>query len=117
MLDINQVNGVTVIALEESYDALDPEKLGALDEALLGEAAVVDTPRMVIDMSKTTYINSSFIETAFRTWKRVQQKGGEMAFCCLNPFCKEVLEVTRLDQIWTLCDTREAAIQAVSGKA
>lgn len=114
MLDIRQVNDVTVIELEESYDALDPDKLGALDETLLSEADAADKPRLVIDMSRTTYINSSFIETAFRTWKRVQQKGGEMAFCCLNPFCKEVLEVTRLDQIWTLCDSRDAALKAVS---
>lgn len=38
---------------------------------------------------------------------------GRFAICGLQPYCREVLEVTNLHHLWILTDTREEAIRKV----
>ena len=64
-------------------------------------------------MTHTRFIDSMFIETVFRAWKRIQELHGAMAICCANEMCAEVLKTTKLDEIWSICPSREEAIRVV----
>lgn len=111
--EILEIDGVFVFYLGRSYGSLPEDSLQRLGERLLACVHENPHPRMVLDFSRTEYINSSFIEAVFRAWKRAKEKGGQMAFCCLNPFCGEVLRVTKLDRVWAIFPTREEALAAV----
>ena len=93
---------MTVVELEASYNSLDEKALDELGGLLLTKATLIDPPDMIIDLSKTSYIGSMFVELLVRTWKRLAERGGRLALCGLHPFCAEVLKISRLDTLWLL---------------
>jgi anti-anti-sigma factor len=105
---------VTVIELGPSYAALDFEVLQDLGEVLLSQASYAEPPMVIIDMSATTYVGSSFIELLVRAWKRLKHRHGLMALCALRPFCREVMRVARLDSIWPIYASRGEAMSALT---
>ena len=110
MSTVTQHRGITLIELGPSYDSLDDRTLEAFGEVLLSEAAFADPPRVLLDLSRTNYVGSRFIELMVRAWKRLKMRGGEMALCGVQPFCAEVLQATRLDGIWPVFSTRDEAL-------
>ena len=61
----------------------------------------------------STSFGSSFIEVLFRLWSRLNGRQGKFALCGLSEYCHEVIDVTKLDQLWTICDTVDEAVVAV----
>jgi anti-sigma B factor antagonist len=116
MVESARVQNVTVIELAAAYDSLDEDALDDFADVLLTEAVTVDPPRMVIDLSKTTFIGSMFIELLVRAWKRLSERGGGLALCGLHPFCAEVLQASRLDTIWGFFPDRAAAVEALAAQ-
>jgi anti-anti-sigma factor len=104
---------VTVIELgpncrmvEELLDQIGPEMLQAAQSA--------SPPLVVIDLSQTEFFGSGFIEVLFRVWNRIHvQPGGKLSLCGLQPYCREVLEITHLDKLWPLQPTRDDAVAAM----
>src|SRR5207302_10687825 len=106
MTQVIHAEEVTIVELDESYESIAVDPLEKLSELLLGEIAAMSPPRLVLDMTKTRYIDSMFIETVFRAWKRIQERKGKMALCCPNEMCAQVLTITNLNKLWPVCGTR-----------
>lgn len=111
MANISREDGVTIVELDHSYDALDEKPIEALSQLLLSETDSQETPHLLLDFSETVYISSRVLEVLFRTWKRVKDRRGRMVLCSLSPFCAEVLHITHLDTIWDIDPTRQQALQ------
>jgi len=102
----------TIFELGEGYDSLDTDTLDEAGGILLTHAAMVEPPRILLDFSRTKFIGSTFIEIMVRTWKRVTERGGTMVLCGLQPFCTDVLRVTRLETLWPTYATQEEALKS-----
>ncbi len=114
---VTKENGVTVVTMGEGLKSIDETVIDDVREFLLDLSATADPPRVLIDLSKTEFFGSSFIELLFRVWNRMKSRpDGDFAICCLSPYCKEVLEVTHLNQLWKVFETRDEAIQALAVK-
>lgn len=114
MSRITQSQGVTIIEPGASYDSLDERSLEEFGEVLLAEATYADPPRLLLDLSRTAFIGSSFIELLVQAWKRLKHRRGDMALCALQPFCAEVLRIARLDTIWPIYASQRDALAAMS---
>lgn len=109
-----QQDGVTIIELGERYDSLDEELLDRFGNALLESVSGTSPPALLLDLSNTRFIGSRFIGLLVRAWKRVQDRHGRMAICCIPQLCREALITTRLyDTLWAVYETREQAIAAL----
>lgn len=109
--------GVTVIALGMEYENLDDAVLDDLRKFILDAVAAADPPLVVLDLSHTKFFGSAFIEVLFRAWNRIEkQGGGEFCLSGLTPYCAEVIDVTHLNRLWSIYDTREEAVQALKAK-
>jgi anti-sigma B factor antagonist len=114
MTQVRRQKNVTVVELDAEYDALDQARFEHARELLLAEAQTVQPPLMALDLSKTAYMGSAFIEVIFRAWKRLRQRGGRLVLCGLQPFCADVLRATRLDTIFDSYANAEDAIAALN---
>jgi anti-anti-sigma factor len=114
MTSLIREQDVTVLQLDASYSSLDEKALEDLGEVLLAEAVYAEPPRLLLDLSRTRFIGSRFIELLVRAWKRVRTRGGSMALCGVQPLCDEVLRVARLDTLWTSYATQGEAIGALT---
>ena len=108
-------NGVTVIALGSGFDNLDEAASERLRDPILTATANADPPLVVIDMLHTEFFGSSFIEVLFRVWNRMNAiDGGDFAISGLSSYCKEVLQVTHLDELWKIYDSCDDAVKALT---
>lgn len=109
--DVAREDGITIAMFRQSFSQLDEMSIDIVNRRLGELVATLQPPTLILDMSQVEFFGSSFIESVFRAWKRLQGRpGAKFALCRLQPYCREVLEVTHLDQLWTLCGTREEAI-------
>lgn len=110
-------DGVTIIALGPEYENLDDVVLEGLRKLILDAVANADPPLVVLDLSHTKFFGSAFIEILFRAWNRIQkQEEGEFCLSGLTPYCAEVIDVTHLNQLWSIYTTRDEAIAALKAK-
>ncbi|REJ85795.1 MAG: anti-sigma factor antagonist [Planctomycetota bacterium] len=115
--EILHENGVTIVELGKSYQRLGEDRISEVSKVLM-EASQAEPPLVLIDLSQTEFFSSSFIEVLFRVWNRIQpREGGRFALCGLTPYCAEVLQVTNLDKLWEIYETRDAALQALPSHA
>ncbi len=118
MAQSSRQDGITFIQMDETYNALDEQPIEALSALLLAEVDKCEgRPLLVLDFSNTVYISSRVLETLFRTWKRLKERKGRMILCSMQPFCKEVLQITHLDRIWDLAPDRAAAVAMFQAEA
>jgi anti-anti-sigma factor len=68
---------------------------------------------VVVDFRRTDYFGTSLLGYCLKLWRRVRNQGGHMAFCNVSDHEMEILQCTRLDSLWTICGSREEALQAV----
>ena len=73
---------------------------------------------MIVDLSSVEYFGSSFVEVLFRLWKRIRYRGNaRFAVGGLQKYGREVLEITQVDRLMPIFDTREEAVAAPSSSA
>jgi anti-sigma B factor antagonist len=65
--------------------------------------------RIVIDMTSATFIDSTTLGVLLGALKRFRPTGGELVLVCSDPNIRRVFEITLLDRVFPIFDTREAA--------
>ena len=106
---------VTIVVFGDELKHLDEVNVVEIGKKLLQIAETLPHPLLVLDLQATEYFGSSFIESLFRVWKKLNvNPAAKFGLAGLQPDCREVLEVTHLDRLWPLFDTREAAIEALN---
>lgn len=114
-IEVVRAGEVTILSLGPHYKNLDEAKLERVRHEILAVVETIDPPLLILDLSHTEFFGSAFIEVLFRAWHRVGRRDdGKFAICGLTKYCKEILQVTNLDKLWSLYDTREDALNAIS---
>jgi anti-sigma B factor antagonist len=109
---VHEQDGVAVLDFGPDKHSLDESTLQEVQDRVL-EASNVDPPLLVVDLSHVDFFGSSFIELLYRVWSRLNSRGGHFALCGLSPYCREVIEVTRLDQLWPIYPSVDEAVAGV----
>ena len=114
---IEKRDGVTCIVLGEEFANLDEQLLDTIRDTMLDTAESADPPCVLIDLSRTRFFGSSFIEVLFRIWNKINgTPGGRFALVGLTDYCQEVLSVTHLDKLWTVYATLEDGVAAIASE-
>ena len=69
-------------------------------------------PRVVVDLTQVTYIDSSGLAVLIVGMQQVKEYGGKFALAGLQSDVRSILETARLDQIFTTYPAVEDAIAA-----
>jgi anti-sigma B factor antagonist len=106
-LDKRVVDGTAVIALTGDVDL---QSSPAVRQKLLG--CFEDQTKVVVDLSGVTYIDSSGVASLVEAFQMARKKGGAFALVSVSPQVMRVLSLARLDKVFTIHPTVEAAIAA-----
>lgn len=68
---------------------------------------------LIIDLSELTYVSSMGLRSFIEVGKLLQNQGGAMKLCSLTGLVKQVFEITRLNSIFPVHDSVDAAIAGV----
>ena len=69
--------------------------------------------RIVIDLTETTFLDSTALGVLIGAVKRLRSRDGALAIVNSDENIAKTFEITGLDQIFTIVGTREEAIEAV----
>lgn len=95
-----------ILALEGDIDMHRSPEVKQTLEPLIAQKV----PRILLDLSAVTYIDSSGLATMIETLQRIQGYGGKFAMFGLRESVRHVFEIARLDQIFKLYADEAAAI-------
>lgn len=88
----------TVVPLEGEIDLNEtPQVMSVLDPLIAQRQLLIH-----VDLSRVSYIDSSGLATFIDAMQRVQAYGGEFALVALRDSVRRILEIARLDQVFTI---------------
>ena len=102
-----------VVSLGGEVDLYTAPELKQELHRLVGEGAT----RIVIDMSETTFIDSTTLGVLLSVVKRVRPEGGAVVLVCPDRNVKRIFEITLLDRVFAIVDTRDEAFDELTSSA
>lgn len=82
-------------------------------QEILNRISEGNVRHVVFDLKFVPYLGSAMIEAMLLIWKRIRPRAGRLVVCNISETAREVLELSKLPDIWSICDTREDALNAV----
>ena len=90
---------------------LDAHQAQRVEAQLL--AAICTGGRLVVNLSKVHFIDSTGLSLLVKGMKRQREQQGEFALCELQQPVRIIFELTRLDKMFTIYPTERDALQAL----
>ncbi|MBI5294986.1 MAG: STAS domain-containing protein [Chloroflexi bacterium] len=79
------------------------------------EQVDANRPRLVVDLQKVNFIDSTALSTLVRGLKHCREQGGDLHLCSLQQPVRVIFELTRLDKAFDIFASEQEAIQAFTG--
>ena len=106
---VQKVNDVLVVDVEGQLIVGNRQELKqkGLEELESGER------KFIIDFEKTGYIDSSGLGVLVSLSKKIREQGGELRLANLNEDLRTLFELTKLDTLFQIADSRDRALQGL----
>lgn len=104
-----QINKATIFDVTGDMDLANSP---AVRKALLREVKEKRTPRVVMNLTKVRYIDSSGVASLVEGLKASRDAGTRFILIGLSTSAREVLQLSRLLRIFEIYDNEEQALQA-----
>jgi len=102
-----------VVSLGGEVDLYTAPELKQELHRLVAEGAT----RIVIDMTDTTFIDSTTLGVLLSVVKRVRPEGGAVVLICPDRNVRRIFEITLLDRVFAIVDTRDEAFAEFASSA
>ncbi|HIC92873.1 MAG TPA: anti-sigma factor antagonist [Anaerolineae bacterium] len=107
-IEVTRENGIAVVAVEGEIDVETSPQLRERFDELLAEGE----HNFVIDLTGVDFIDSSGLAAFVRLFKRVRIGEGDVKLCGLRPEILKIFELTRLNRVFDIFDTRAEAVES-----
>jgi anti-sigma B factor antagonist len=101
----------SALLLEVTGD-LDVSNADSFVELLFGAARHPDA-RIVVDLDRADFIDSTVLNALFAVRSRLEDAGGRLAIVCTKDHLYRVLEAAGIDRPYPVVRDREAALAAI----
>jgi anti-sigma B factor antagonist len=103
-------DGTYVIDLAGEVDLHTAPQLKEMLHGVIDEGA----HSVVVDLTETTFIDSTTLGVLLGGLKRLRPENGAVVLVCGNPNIRKIFEITLLDRVFTIVDTRDEALAALA---
>jgi anti-sigma B factor antagonist len=103
---MDNISGVTVCRVEGEIDINSSPNIKKTFDKLLS----TKTPKIVINLSKVTYVDSSGLATLVEILKNMRSYGGKMRLSDMSPKIKSLFEITKLEKLFEIKGSEEEAL-------
>jgi anti-sigma B factor antagonist len=80
---------------------------------VLAESIEGGRVRIIVDLTNTTFLDSTALGVLIGAVKRLRSRDGALAIVNIDDNIAKTFEITGLDQIFTIVPTRDEAVEAV----
>jgi anti-sigma B factor antagonist len=110
-IEVSQDEGVSMVYLLD-VEILEEYVINEIKEALF---AVVDDSmpvKMVLSFACVTHLSSSTLGMLILLRKKIVEFKGAIKLCDIKPNLYEIFVLTKLNKLFEICDSEEAALKA-----
>jgi len=79
-----------------------------------GELIALGATGLVVDLTETTFVDSTALHVLLDARKGVRAEGGELVVVCPSSSLRRIFEITGVDGLLLLCGSVEAALETLS---
>jgi anti-sigma B factor antagonist len=105
--DISEKQGASIVAFTGEVDL---ESSPAAREILL--KCLESTSKVIVDLSEVSYIDSSGVASLVEALQAAKKNGSQFALAAVSEPTRRVLELARLDKVFTLYDSVDEGLNA-----
>lgn len=106
-------SGKTMIVQITDHKILDEVSISQLGEQLNALVKQAEIPSVVIDFTNVAHMSSSALGMLITLHKRICEKKGQLRLCNIQPSIYEVFVITRLNEIFQICQSRAEALASM----
>jgi anti-sigma B factor antagonist len=110
-MQVEEKDGVVVIATNERLDA----NIASDFRDLIKDMIAKGKNKLVIDLKKTRFIDSSGCGALVASLRSLIKEGGDMKIANPSPQAKTLFELTRLHRVFEIFDSTDDAISSTLG--
>jgi anti-sigma B factor antagonist len=103
-------DGVHVISLTGEVDLYTAPEFKQELLRVIGDGAA----RVVVDLTHTTFIDSTTLGVLVGGVKRLRPNGGQLSLVCSDRNITKIFEITGLDRVFTIYPTRDEALSGLA---
>ena len=107
---IQRTDGALVIATRGN---LDSTAAMTFEKAVIEELQQSEDQRVIFDCEALEFLSSSGIRILVVARNLAHERGGSVAVCAVRAHIQEVLVMSGIDNILSICANRRAALQAL----
>jgi anti-anti-sigma factor len=109
-MEILKRNDVTVITMDDRFDDAVARTLKGMIQNMCEQTTI----KLVIDLSKTNFIDSTANGALVYSWRSVKKNNGDMKIAGPSSHLKSLFRLTRLNTVVDIFDDVEAALKSFS---
>ena len=112
-ITVEQLDAACIVSLSGEVDLYAaPEFKRELLQVIDAGAALV-----IVDLSDVTFIDSTTLGVLLSVVKRVRPEGGAVVVVCPDRNVRRIFEITLLDRVFAIVDTRDEAFAELTSSA
>ena len=117
-MNVSFEDGIVLVELKDHriLDEMSIMRIGEQLNALVArssERKAAPGPRFVIDFTNVAHMSSSALGVLITVHKRIRERQGQLRLCCIQAAIHEIFVITRLNEIFQICQTRQEAIDSL----
>ena len=112
-LNVRRQENVLVVEFEDRR-ILEETMIAQIGERLSELIQAESEPRVLLDFKNVEHLSSAMLGVLITLNKRLAKRQGRLSLAGIQPQVYEVFKITRLDKLFTIRSTVEAAIQALA---
>ena len=110
-LELEPIGDVTVVNFVDRK-ILDDQNIQIIGEQLFSLVDEQGLRKILLNFSNVEYLSSAALGKLITLNKKLQQAGGKLILCNIDPQIFEVFEITKLDRFFKIIKEEQAALQA-----
>ena len=110
-LEVEDIGDVTVINFVDKK-ILDEQNIQIIGEQLFSLVDEEGWRKILLNFGNVEYLSSAALGKLITLNKKLQQAGGKLILCNIDPQIYEVFEITKLDKFFKIMKEEQAALQA-----
>ena len=110
-LEVEDIGDVTVVNFVDRK-ILDEQNIQIIGEQLFGLVDQEGRRKLLLNFGNVEYLSSAALDKLITLNKKLQQAGGRLILCNIDPQIYEVFEITKLNKLFNIHSEEQAALQA-----
>lgn len=106
-------DNVLIVAPQGDVGSLEDQEIQSDLSELLQQLRTCEPCSVLIDLEHAPYFGSTMLGALIKVWRHASGANGRVALCHVSEFVHDILNVTKLDGVWPVYESRQQALEGL----